>query len=98
MKIVYMNGKQFNIRNVSRKNQAIKLKTPIPVKLNNCFDSLTVRCYCNIDTSNNKYVTPKRSIPNAKPNCSHYLKNPSNTNHQNKRPQVAITVSYMYSQ
>ena len=35
--------KTVNKRNVSRKNKAVKPKTKITVKLNNSFDSLTVR-------------------------------------------------------
>ena len=44
-----------NNKNVKSKNQIVKPKTPVPVKVNNRFDSLTVKGDCNIDT-------PKRTV------------------------------------
>lgn len=39
-----------NNKNVKSKNQIVKPKTPVPVKGNNRFDSLTVKGGCIIDT------------------------------------------------
>lgn len=89
--------KTINNRNVSSKNQIVKPKTPISAKVNNRFDRLTVREDCNVDTSTNKDVTPRRTILNTKLNSRHNLRNPSNTIYQNRRPQVAIIENYINS-
>ena len=43
--------KKINNRNVDSKNDIVKPKTPVTVKLNNRFDRLTVGGYRNIETS-----------------------------------------------
>lgn len=67
--------KTSNNRNVNSENQIVKPKTPIPVKLNNCFDSWIMRWDCNIDTTTNKdvqkdYSKYKTKFPNPKSQTS----------------------------
>ena len=95
--------KTIKYRNADDKNRSTKPKTPVPINLNNRFDSLTVRENDNVNANINGDVTPTNLIPNAVPKSRPHLRNANattkNNNHQsNRRPPVVITESYVNSQ